>query len=94
MNPDVVLIAGLPGWMHKARDRRCGAVLSLAAVSIQALRQGGWPVAVLTAALGAYFVWWAPALRRPQHPSPLRGRQRAGRRDAATRLMVPTSLWI
>jgi hypothetical protein len=58
-NPAVVLAAGMPRWLHLATA--AAGLLALAALAIvilQALRGGGWPVAALTAALGAYLVWW------------------------------------
>jgi hypothetical protein len=59
-NPSIVLMAGLPGWMHMlVTVFAVASVAALAAVTVQAMLQGGWPIALLTAALASYFTWWA-----------------------------------
>jgi hypothetical protein len=58
-NPSVALEAGMPRWLHGVTT--AAGVLAIAAlvfVGIQALRQGGWPMALMTVAIGAYFCWW------------------------------------
>jgi hypothetical protein len=58
-NPSVVLEAGMPRWLHTLTALAGGiAMVALVFVGIQALRQGGWPMALMTLAIGAYFVWW------------------------------------
>jgi hypothetical protein len=58
-NPSVVLEAGFPRWLH-AVTTAAGliAILALIFVGIQALRHGGWPMALMTVAIGLYFCWW------------------------------------
>jgi hypothetical protein len=58
-NPNVVLEAGMPRWLHILTAVAGGiAMIALVLVGIAALRQGGWPMALMTVAIGAYFVWW------------------------------------
>jgi hypothetical protein len=58
-NPGVVLEAGMPRWLHTVTALAGGiAMLALIFVGVQALRQGGWPMALMTVAIGAYFAWW------------------------------------
>jgi hypothetical protein len=59
-NPAVTLAAGMPRWQHLVTaGAALVAMLALLIVLVQALRNGGWAVAGLTAALGAYFGWWS-----------------------------------
>jgi hypothetical protein len=59
-NPGVVLRAGMPTWLHRVTALfGILSVLALFVVAGQALIQGSWPVALLTGALGAYFIWWS-----------------------------------
>jgi hypothetical protein len=58
-NPGVVLEAGMPRWLYTLTAAAGGiAMIALVLVGIAALRQGGWPMALMTVAIGAYFVWW------------------------------------
>lgn len=58
-NPGVVLEAGMPRLLYALTALAGGvAMLALVLVGIAALRQGGWPMALITVAIGAYFVWW------------------------------------
>jgi hypothetical protein len=58
-NPHVILEAGMPRWLHTLTAVAGGiAMVALVLVGIAALRQGGWPMALMTVAIGAYFVWW------------------------------------
>jgi hypothetical protein len=59
-NPDVILEAGMPTWLHRVTALfGILSVLALIIVAGQALIQGSWPVALLTGALGLYFTWWS-----------------------------------
>jgi hypothetical protein len=59
VNPAVVLRAGMPGWQHKMTVAAgLLAVLALMTVTSQAVINRGYPVALLTAALAAYFTWF------------------------------------
>ncbi len=59
VNPGVVLVAGMPAWLHRL-TALAGllALAALATVMVQALVNGGYPVALLTGALAAYCGWW------------------------------------
>jgi hypothetical protein len=60
VNPSAVLEAGLPRWLHGLTSvAGIIALLALAIVTVQAVINGAWPVALLTAALTAYFGWWS-----------------------------------
>jgi hypothetical protein len=59
-NPAVVLEAGMPRWLHSITTAAgVVAVLALVVVTVQALRNGSAPVALLTGALTLYLGWWA-----------------------------------
>jgi hypothetical protein len=74
VNPSVVLVAGLPRWKHMLVSLfGAASVAALALVTVQALMQGSWPMALLTAGLAGYFVWWAMryvSRNRPRHFKP------------------------
>ncbi len=58
-NPGVVLVAGMPRWLH--RLTALAGLVALAALTTvlgQALLNGSLPIALLTAALAAYCGWW------------------------------------
>ena len=59
-NPGVVLVAGMPAWLHVV-TALAGllALAALAIVTVQAALNAGFPVAMLTGGLGLYFGWWA-----------------------------------
>jgi hypothetical protein len=58
-NPNVVLVAGMPGWQHKLTVLAgLIAVLALITVTSQALLNRGYPVAFFAGALAVYFVWF------------------------------------
>jgi hypothetical protein len=73
-NPAVVLEAGMPRLLHSL-TMAAGviAVLALIVVSVQAVRNGSLPVALLTGALTLYLGWWARRYlgsNRPRRFSP------------------------
>ena len=58
-NPNVLLQAGMPGWLHMITSAAgLIAIIALCIVTGQAVLNGAWPVALLTGALAAYFAWW------------------------------------
>jgi hypothetical protein len=58
-NPRVVLDAGMPRWLHAVTAAAgVAAILALVFVGVRALGEGGWPMALLTVAIGTYFCWW------------------------------------
>jgi ABC-type cobalamin transport system permease subunit len=62
-------MAGLPRWLFATTAAAGAAALgALAIVTFQAIRTGSWPVAGLTAALGAYLVWWSLRYLRRNRP--------------------------
>jgi hypothetical protein len=82
-NPSIVLVAGLPRWMHGlVTIFGVASVAALALVTVQALMQGGWPIALLTAALASYFAWWATRYT-------LRNRPRSFRPEAVPAEVMP-----
>jgi hypothetical protein len=59
-NPDVVLQAGMPVWLHRITAAAgLGAVGIMLVVGFQAVVLGSWQVGVFAVALAAYFCWWA-----------------------------------
>ncbi|MGL4241067.1 MAG: hypothetical protein ACRCTI_08150 [Beijerinckiaceae bacterium] len=59
-NPAVVLEAGMARWFYALTALAGAAALAaLLVVAGHALRGGSWPVTMMAAALGAYFVWWS-----------------------------------
>jgi hypothetical protein len=59
-NPSIVLAAGLPRWLHGiVMAVAIASVAALLALTIEAMRQGSWPVSLLTTTLAGYFIWWA-----------------------------------
>jgi len=58
-NPNVLLQAGMPGWLHMITAAAgLVAILALAIVTGQAVLNGALPVAMITGGLAAYFAWW------------------------------------
>ncbi len=58
-NPGVLLVAGMPAWLHRLTALAgLAALAALAAVMGQALLNGSLPIALFTGALGAYCGWW------------------------------------
>jgi hypothetical protein len=61
-NPQVALIAGMPRWRYIAFIvAGVAAVGAMASVMVAALASPSrsWPLALLAAALTAYFLWWS-----------------------------------
>ncbi len=58
-NPRVVLVAGMPLWLHRLTTiAGLAALAALAVVMGQALLNGSLPIVMLTGALAAYCSWW------------------------------------